>query len=69
MVTVKVIEVIGASAESWDDAVRNAVKSATSTLDNVTGVDVRGWTAKVNSDGDITEYHANVKIAFRVVEA
>ena len=68
MATVKVIEVMGASETSWEDAVKSAVKSATSSLDEVMGVDVKGWTAKIGPDGEISEYHANCKIAFVVKE-
>jgi flavin-binding protein dodecin len=69
MATVKVIEIMGASDVSWEDAVKNAVKSATRTISDVRGVDVVGWTAQIGSDGEITEYHANCKIAFVVRES
>ena len=62
---VKVIELVGSSPNSWDEAVRNAVSVACETLRGVTGVDVQDWTADVR-DGKITAYKANVKIAFVV---
>jgi len=65
MTVVKVIELIGSSTVSWEDAVENAVKEAAKTVRNIVGVDVVGFTAKVK-DGDIIEYRANVKIAFVV---
>jgi hypothetical protein len=64
--TIKVIEIIGTSNTSWEDAARNAVRSARETLHGLTGVDVKAWTGKVGPDGLIEEYHATVKIAFRV---
>lgn len=63
MAVVKVVELIGVSSDSWDDAVRNAVKDASKTIRNVTGVEVIGMTASVK-DGSITEYRATVKLAF-----
>lgn len=66
MSTVKIIELSGASDESWEQAVKNAVKTAAKTLDDLIGVDVVGWTAKIGQDGELTEYHANVKVAFKV---
>ncbi len=63
--TIKVIELIGVSAQSWDEAVRAAVTEACRTIRNVHGIDVLNQTAKVR-DGRIYEYHANVKIAFVV---
>ncbi len=68
MATVKIIEVMGSSETSWEEAVKGAVASATRTLSAVRGVDVVGWTAKIGPDGDIVEYHADCKIAFEVKE-
>jgi flavin-binding protein dodecin len=65
MSVAKIIEVVGSSAESWEDAVRAAVTEASRTLRGVTGVDVQDWTASVE-DGEIVEYKANVKIAFAI---
>ncbi len=67
MTTVKVIEVIGTSDRSWEEAARNAVRSARETLRELTGVDVKAWTGRVGPDGEIVEYHATVKIAFKVL--
>ncbi|MEE8232457.1 MAG: dodecin family protein [Thermoplasmata archaeon] len=61
----KVIELVGSSSESFDDAVRNAVAEAAKTVKNISGVDVQGMTAKVEG-GRLSEFRANVKIAFAV---
>ena len=61
---VKIIELVGVSSESFSGAVRNAVAEAGKTLRGITGVDVIQSSAKVGDDGQITEYHVNVKIAF-----
>ncbi|NLZ53043.1 MAG: dodecin domain-containing protein [Thermoanaerobacteraceae bacterium] len=63
--TVKVVELVGESKSSWQEAVQNAVKDASKTIRNITGVEVLNNTANVQ-DGDIVEYKANVKIAFKV---
>ena len=65
MTTTKVIELIGASSNSWEEAARNALAEAVKTVKNVQGIHVISFTAKVE-DGKIIEYHANVKIAFVV---
>lgn len=65
MATIKVIELVGVSDQSFHGAVEAAVEDASKTLRNITGFDVLKTTGKVN-DGHITEYHANVKFAFRV---
>ena len=54
MSVAKVIELIGVSDNGWEDAVRNAVKDAAKTIDNITGVEVISTTANVK-DGELTQ--------------
>jgi flavin-binding protein dodecin len=63
----KVIELVGESKVSWDDAVRNAVREASKTVDNLTGVEVVNMTANVDNS-EIVEYKVNLKLAFGVRE-
>ncbi len=65
MATVKIIELIGTSPNSWEEAANNAVKEAQETVKGITGVEVVAQTARVK-DGAIVEYRANVKLAFIV---
>jgi len=65
MAIVKVIEVIGSSTESFDDAVKNAVAEVSKTIRNIDSVFVKDMKAHV-SDGKITSYGAICKVAFRV---
>ncbi len=67
MTAVKIIKVLGTSAESWEDAVHEAVDQASETIDEIHGVEVEDWTATVE-DGTITDYKATVEIAFPVRE-
>ena len=67
MSVVKIIELVGSSPKSWQDAVETAIARAAETVRNIRGVDVLGWTGKVKGD-KIVEYHANVKISFIVEE-
>ena len=62
---VKVIELIGSSQKSWEDAVQNAIAEAAKTIKNIKGVHVKRCTAKVKAN-KIAEYNADVKIAFIV---
>lgn len=66
MAVIKVIELVGESSESWDDAVRQAVREASRTLRNISGVEVLNWTGSIDENGDIADYKADVQIAFRV---
>ena len=62
---VKVIEVIGVSADSFEHAVQQAVSKAAESIEGITGVEVTSQTAKVE-DGKIVRFHAACKIAFPV---
>jgi dodecin len=63
----EVIEVIGNSDKSWQDAAQAALDEAKKTVHGITGVEVSDMTAKVDpTTGNITEYHTAVKIAFGV---
>lgn len=63
--TVKVVEVIGESNESWSDAARNAVADASETLDDISGIELIEQTASVEDD-DIVQFRATVHVAFPI---
>ncbi|MHB0887074.1 MAG: dodecin family protein [Bacillota bacterium] len=65
MTVVKVLELVGESKNSWQEAAANAVQEAAKTVDHITGVEVVNWTAGVNN-GQIHDFKANVKVAFVV---
>ena len=65
MTVVKIIEIMGVSEESFSGAVRQAVKEASETIRNITGVEVIKSTAEVEN-GEIFEYHVTVRLAFVV---
>ncbi|HYG00090.1 MAG TPA: dodecin family protein [Candidatus Saccharimonadales bacterium] len=62
-----IIELVGSSNNSWEDATQIALTEATKTIRGITGIELTNMTAKVDSNtGKITEYHSTVKIAFGV---
>ncbi|HHX27425.1 MAG: dodecin family protein [Bacillota bacterium] len=63
MPVVKVLELVGTSNKDWSDAANQAVREASSRLGSIVGVEVLNWTANVK-DGAITEYKADVKVAY-----
>ena len=65
MGVIKVIELVGNSTKSWEDAANNAVNTAANTLRGLTGADVTGMTAVIKN-GKIVEYRATVKVAFKI---
>lgn len=62
---VKVIEVIGISDKSFEDAVQQAVAKAAESISGITGVEVKRLNARV-VDGRVSQYRATVKLAFAV---
>jgi dodecin len=63
----KIIEIVGSSDKSWDDAAQVALAEATKTIHGITGIELTDMTARVDPNtGKITEYHSTVKVAFGV---
>jgi len=60
---VKTSDVVASSPNGWEDAVRLAVERANKTLAGLQEVEITRLTAKIE-DGKITEYRAEMKIAF-----
>ena len=65
MATIKVIELIGGSSKSWEDAAANALEKASKTISNIRGLEAVATTAKVDGS-KIVEFRTTVKIAFEV---
>lgn len=63
----KVIELIGHSTESFEDAVQRTVERASESLDHISGVEVRRMSCKVR-DAQIVEYVVDLKLAFGVAD-
>ena len=63
---VKIIEIIGISTKSFDDAIVQALSKASKTVKGLTGFEVIKHMASVK-DGKIKQYKVNLKLAFPVV--
>ena len=61
--TMRVIELVGESKESWEDAAQRLVKRESVIHKNITGLDVLRSTAVVR-DGKIIEYRIDAKMAY-----
>lgn len=62
---VKVVEVIGESPKSFDDAVSSAIRESAKTLHNIRSVWVDNLSGVVQGD-HITAFRANVKVSFEI---
>jgi flavin-binding protein dodecin len=65
MSVVKIVELVGTSKESWQDAAEEAIREASQSLRHITGVDIVNQTAQVEN-GKITEYRTTLNVAFVV---
>lgn len=65
MAVMKVLEIMANSNQSWEEAVKNAVKTAAKSVKNIRSVYVKEQTANVEGES-ITDYRVIVKITFEV---
>ncbi len=61
----KVLEIMANSDKSWEEAVKNAVRTASKSVKNIRSVYVKDQTANVEGE-NITDYRVIVKITFEV---
>lgn len=67
MSVLKVIEVLGNSSVSFEDAVNNVIKEASKTVKNIKSVYVKDMQVTVNNN-QIKEYRVNTKVCFGIMD-
>ncbi|OQX78409.1 MAG: transporter [Bacteroidetes bacterium 4484_249] len=60
----KVLELIGSSETSWEEAAKNAVERAAETLEDLRIAEVSAMDMKIE-DGKVVAYRTKVKLSFR----
>ncbi len=60
----KIIEVVGSSPDSWEDAAKKAVETAGKSLKDLRIAEIADLDLKVE-DGKVTAYRARVKVSFK----
>ena len=63
--TYKLIELVGTSKESFEDAVNNAVKEAVKTIKYLSWLEVVEQRGHI-TDGKVSEYQVKVKLSFKI---
>lgn len=63
--TAKVVEIVGSSRASFEDAIECALEDARATTRGISGCEVVKMSIKCN-DGEPLEYHVDLKIVFGV---
>lgn len=60
----KVIELVGTSTESWEEAARNAVDRASSSLNDLRVAEVVDQDLKIE-DNKVTAYRTKLRVSFK----
>jgi flavin-binding protein dodecin len=60
----RVTEVIGTSSSSWEEAVKNAVKTAAGSLRDLRIAEVTKLDVKIE-DGKVTQFRARLALSFK----
>lgn len=63
----KIIELVGTSTKSWEDAARHAVETASKSLDELRIAEVNKLDMKIEN-GKIIAYRARVNLSFKYEE-
>jgi flavin-binding protein dodecin len=61
----KVVELVGTSADSWEDAARTAVETAGKTLRDLRIAEVSALDMHLADDGTVEAFRAKVKVSFK----
>ena len=67
MSDLKVVEILGNSTVSWEDAVQQVVNEASKTIKNIKSVYIKDMQAMVK-DNKISEYRVNAKVTFGIMD-
>lgn len=67
MSVLKVIEVLGNSTISFEDAVSNVLKEVAKTVKNIKSIYIKDMQVTVNNN-QIKEYRVNTKVTFGILE-
>jgi len=62
--TYKIIELVGTSSSSWEDAAKNAVETASKTLKDLRVAEITKLDLKIEN-GKVAAYRARVNLSFR----
>jgi len=62
----KVIEIIGGSEKSWEDAARKAVELTAKSLKEIRIAEVKELDMRVE-DGKVVEYRAKMRVSFKYI--
>ena len=65
MSVVKIIELVGESSKSWDDAIRVVITEAQKSLRGITRIGVREFDVRMNKD-KLDVFRVRAEVSFRI---
>ena len=65
--TYKIIEIVGTSSQSYEDAIKNAVAEASKSLKGLSWFEVVQSRGGIN-EGKVVEYQVILKVGFRLLD-
>ena len=65
--TYKIIELVGTSSSSWEDAAKNAVETASKSLKDLRVAEITKLDLKIEN-GKVAAYRARVNLSFKYVK-
>jgi len=65
MAVYKVIELVGTSETSWEEAATSAVQEAAKSLQDLRIAEISDLDLQLSEDGEIVAYRAKVKVSFK----
>jgi len=61
----RVTEVIGTSTQSWEDAAKNAVATAASTIRDLRIAEVTKFDMRLDESGKVVQFRTRVSLSFK----
>jgi flavin-binding protein dodecin len=65
MAVVKIIELVGESSKSWDDAIRSVIVEAQKSLRGITRIGVKEFDVRMNKD-KLDVFRVRAEVSFRL---
>lgn len=66
MSVVKIIQLVGESPTSWEDAANNVIKEAKATLRGITRIGINEFDIRMKEDGTVDVFRVRAEVSFRI---
>lgn len=66
MSVVKIIELVGESPTSWEDAANNLITEAKATLRGITRIGIKEFDIRMRDGGEVDVFRVRAEVSFRI---